>query len=442
MVCSPDSNAPKTNKRFLSSIIRNTDDHNKTILRAQALAAQEVKREREEQEKKERRARAEEAVAAERTRRSMGASRRDSFDRWDKNDSDRKRKMRSWDEEEDEYPRDKGRESDLRRGHHRRSRHSERESREDDEKSSHKSTRDKDHGSSRHRHRDGETGEDHDRHRHSSRDREHDHHSSHRRRHHRSRPASPKPSRRHRSEPLVKDDEKPRTSRKHKASVPSNDEEERQYKKIRTSKGTHREDDEKARALNGKHRGDYDTEIKPLPRSRSGSRSGSPSPDPQPISRSDHLIHPKHGSSSSRTARSRSSSVVSLSQSPSSQSRSQLPSKMDKYFEESYDPRLDVAPLLSTSSIPKVPATGLIDNAEFEGWDAMLELIRARREDKEEKKRLERMGLGTKKGKDKKSKVDVGAVNDRWKGGNENIMDIEYKKKGSVREWDLGKEGF
>lgn len=115
---------------------------------------------------------------------------------------------------------------------------------------------------------------------------------------------------------------------------------------------------------------------------------------------------------------------------------------MDKYFEESYDPRLDVAPLLSTSSIPKVPATGLIDNAEFEGWDAMLELIRARREDKEEKKRLERMGLGTKKGKDKKSKVDVGAVNDRWKGGNENIMDIEYKKKGSVREWDLGKEGF
>ena len=30
---------PKTNKRFLSSIIRSTDDHNKTILRAQAQAA-------------------------------------------------------------------------------------------------------------------------------------------------------------------------------------------------------------------------------------------------------------------------------------------------------------------------------------------------------------------------------------------------------------------
>lgn len=118
---------------------------------------------------------------------------------------------------------------------------------------------------------------------------------------------------------------------------------------------------------------------------------------------------------------------------------SQLPSKMDKYFEESYDPRLDVAPL---SSAPKVPATGLIDNAEFEGWDAMLELMRIRREDKAEKKMLERMGIGKDK-KDKKGKsTELGSVNDRWREGNENIMEIEYKKKGSVREWDMGKEGF
>ncbi|KAJ8453916.1 hypothetical protein ONZ45_g19513 [Pleurotus djamor] len=41
-----DSNAPKTNKRFLTSIIRSTDDHNKTVLRAQALAAEEVKKAR------------------------------------------------------------------------------------------------------------------------------------------------------------------------------------------------------------------------------------------------------------------------------------------------------------------------------------------------------------------------------------------------------------
>lgn len=40
-----DSNAPKANKKFLSSIIRSTDDHNKTVLRAQALAAQELREE-------------------------------------------------------------------------------------------------------------------------------------------------------------------------------------------------------------------------------------------------------------------------------------------------------------------------------------------------------------------------------------------------------------
>ena len=110
---------------------------------------------------------------------------------------------------------------------------------------------------------------------------------------------------------------------------------------------------------------------------------------------------------------------------------------MDRYFEESYDPRLDVAPLTA----PKVPATGLINNAEFEGWDAMLELIRIRREDKEEKKRLERLGLSKEKVKVKKnaqiSSSTVGWSSDQGV----SILDIEYKKRGSVREWDVGKEG-
>jgi len=101
---------------------------------------------------------------------------------------------------------------------------------------------------------------------------------------------------------------------------------------------------------------------------------------------------------------------------------------MDKYFDEGYDPRFDVAPL----AVPQVPATGLINNADFEGWDAMLELIRLRREDKEEKRRLERLGLTKEKVKEKKKGIVEGV----------NIMDIEYKKRGSVREWDLGKEGF
>lgn len=119
---------------------------------------------------------------------------------------------------------------------------------------------------------------------------------------------------------------------------------------------------------------------------------------------------------------------MSRTPTPGPEPAEQRPSKMDKYFEDSYDPRLDVAPL----AVPQVPATGLINNADFEGWDAMLELIRVRREDKEEKKRMERLGLTKEKIKDKK-KTAPEAIS---------IMDIEYKKRGSVREWDLGKEGF
>ena len=69
---------------------------------------------------------------------------------------------------------------------------------------------------------------------------------------------------------------------------------------------------------------------------------------------------------------------------------------MDKYFDSSYDPRLDVAPL----TMPTVPATGLISDAEFEGWDAMLEIIRLRRQDKEDKKAMERWGISKEKEKD------------------------------------------
>ncbi len=102
---------------------------------------------------------------------------------------------------------------------------------------------------------------------------------------------------------------------------------------------------------------------------------------------------------------------------------------MDKYFDSSYDPRLDVAPLAA----PTIPATGLISDAEFEGWDAMLEIIRMRRQDKEDKKAMERWGIS--KDKDK-------AKADERKAGEVSALDIKYKKRGAVREWDLGKEGF
>ena len=261
---------PRTNKRFLTSIIKSTDDHNKTVLKAQAAAAQELKREREEQERRERRARAAEAAEAEKLRR-RSKRKRDSedeyWDRWDGRTADRKRtsSSRNWDDNWSGY--------------------------EDGDRS---------------RHRRRRTGD------------------------------RPRPRSRERSSPRIP------------------------------------------------------------------SRHSSPSPSlgPQPPV--------------------------------------QLPSKMDRYFEESYDPRLDVAPL----SAPKVPATGLINNAEFEGWDAMLELIRVRREDKEEKKRLDRLGLSKEKVKVKKnaSISSSAAVADRWSSEGVSVLDIEYKKRGSVREWDVGKE--
>lgn len=66
----------------------------------------------------------------------------------------------------------------------------------------------------------------------------------------------------------------------------------------------------------------------------------------------------------------------------------------------------------------------------------MLELIRQRREDKEERKRLERWGVSKDKDKEKKKKT-VEPSSDTV-----DIMSIEYKKRGVVREWDMGKEGF
>lgn len=121
-------------------------------------------------------------------------------------------------------------------------------------------------------------------------------------------------------------------------------------------------------------------------------------------------------------------------------SPSSLPSKMDKYFEESYDPRLDTGPM----TVPTIPNTGLIDGPEFESWEAMLDIIRQRREDKAERKRLQRLGLlPDKEKKEKKVKEKIEKSSDAWSmDTGTSIMDIQYSKKGAVREWDMGKEGF
>lgn len=481
-----ESNAPRPNKRFLSSIIRSTDDHNKTILRAQALAAQEVKREKEEAERRDRRARAEEAVAAERDRRSGGSSssrRRvndtESWDRWDGRNDDRKRKKRSWDGASDEEEGDYDRDRDGRRRRHR----SRSRSRTRDE---HRSSRHSRHGQSsstrqrRHRSRsrsplsargysddkEGRRGDKRSMQSHRTEEGKHNLRRSRsrsvspissqngdtrrsRRKGHNSRERHHRSSRRRtsaspiRHSPLssTEQTEDSGLSKRRRSRSPTPVSEygsDRSAKRHRSSRTARARSTSSSRS-NEDHDREAELRNKLAARSKAVLAAG-PSKSSRTTSR---IPSPKTESrvveSSSHTPRS-STMSVSRSPSPGPEPLVQLPSKMDRYFEESYDPRLDVAPLTA----PKVPATGLINNAEFEGWDAMLELMRQRREDKDEKKRLQRMGLDKeeiKKAMTTGTLSNTGA-NERWSAQGVSIMDIEYKKRGSVREWDMGKEGF
>ncbi|KAF9492112.1 hypothetical protein BDN71DRAFT_1591900 [Pleurotus eryngii] len=391
-----DSNAPKTNKRFLTSIIRSTDDHNKTVLRAQALAAEEVKQARLDAERKERRARAEEAVAAEKMRRSRGegssssGSRRrsrhrredkdkrkgedESWDHWDGRRAERKRISRDWETWD-------GNESDPSDAHDRKRRRTSR-------------TRD------RKRHRDSR-----------KRSKYEDEQKP-----HRSRSNSP--------------DTAKRMSRRDNSPGGASD---------TSSRGRtcgHKHDDARSPRIHVRGSDSCSRQTSPLPRDCEAELR--------------YALKGKQKATSPLRSRKRSSSETTMSISePASRASTpgpdplpqpQLPSKMDKYFEASYDPRLDVAPL----SAPKVPATGLINNAEYEGWDAMLDLLRQRKEDKDERKRMERLGIPIPKATNPNNKKSLGgssAMDERWSTG-DNILGIEYKKRGSVREWDVGKQGF
>ena len=100
---------------------------------------------------------------------------------------------------------------------------------------------------------------------------------------------------------------------------------------------------------------------------------------------------------------------------------------MDKYFDPAYDPALDYTPITDSNS-------SFVPEGNFEGWDAMLQLMRQRREDKEDKKRMESLGLNSKKGKGKELLSGLGMEKEP------DVMQVVYKKRGAVREWDLGKD--
>ncbi|CED83211.1 hypothetical protein [Phaffia rhodozyma] len=140
---------------------------------------------------------------------------------------------------------------------------------------------------------------------------------------------------------------------------------------------------------------------------------------------------------------------------PSSLPESTKPSKMDKYFEEDYDPRLDVAP---------VPKQGLVG----EGWERMLDLLKekeeAKRRAKKEKKRQEKADrkaarksrknvLGSSSSSDsdtsterrrrKRRKEKKEASKPEWLKDMENrekgVMEMQYTKRGEARAWDKDK---
>lgn len=128
-----------------------------------------------------------------------------------------------------------------------------------------------------------------------------------------------------------------------------------------------------------------------------------------------------------------------------------LPSKMDRYFSDNYDPRLDY-------SLDDVTdrSTGLIAEGAFDTWDRMLDVVKARKEDKKEKelrekleRKAERDRIRKEREGRRKRKRRHGSVSGSSSEDDEveprydpssGLMDMQYAKKGKTREWDLGKE--
>jgi hypothetical protein len=438
--CRKEGKAASTDKRFLTSILRRTDDHNRAVLRTQAEQAAAIKQQREEEERAERRARAEEAAEAERLRRRSHRSsrrserndgRRDRRD-YDRRDRDRHRERsvdRRSDEEDDRVWRESRREGKRRaledndedaprHSSHKRTRRS---SRDDNRR-----TRSRRAGSSSRTasaspgpssREDSSSKHAHSRQRQRSRSQDDVQSRKPLRQHEPSRDRGDHASRRddHDSKPPVRP--KDPVSEEESLSLPAQPKEhintEFHWRRSRSPGDTD------TRSERSRRRRSYSP-------STSGNTPGPPSP-PRLTSASVHRTLKSAGPPPPSTA----PPPMPRSPPPPLRPRGRgaaskpdpgaagLSSKMDRYFDATYDPRLDVAKLTA----PAIPATGLLDDADFAGWDAMLDLIRVRRQEKEERKWLEKHGV-------KPTPVEELGV-----------MDIQYKKRGSVREWDMGKDG-
>lgn len=409
---STENTAPKTNKRFLSSVIKSTDEHNKTLLRAQALAAAEAKAKKDEQESLQRKLNAQEATESHRSRHKH--HRRRGSERDSSKHMRHKRKERSWDREgKYDSPR-------IDSARHYSSGSASGDEDRSQRKNSNLSPSDREGRSQRRRHHSTEEKDK------KRIDRRHSH------RYH---------------------EEKEETHRKRNEYDLSEEEsEESRWRRRRRA--------EKSRLLLRDSLSPGPTYIPTALATEAGLHSKSTSPNPtqkpsQPTRDRSGSPNPKARKSKFKPIDRPRSPTPAIDLESSSTlleaSRDRTPSpvpnfssKMDRYFTDTYDPRLDTAAL---NKKPKVPKEGLIPDEEFEGWDAMLEVIQLRRKDKEEKKRLEILyGVeSTKKKKKKKGdklQLSWETVEKKRQALSErvpDIMDIRYQSKGGVREWDMGK---
>ena len=121
--------------------------------------------------------------------------------------------------------------------------------------------------------------------------------------------------------------------------------------------------------------------------------------------------HARH--SSSRNLEQHDSEAAAGSTRSTAAGEEETSSKMDRYFAKNYDPMLDVSAAMREND------EGLIED---DGWDRMLQVVK----EKEERRQARRDKRAGEKGVVSRASSD--------------LMDTRYASRGSVREWDKGKE--
>ncbi|EJU02701.1 hypothetical protein DACRYDRAFT_115712 [Dacryopinax primogenitus] len=380
-----ESNLPKTNKRFLTTMLRNVDDHNTSVIRQQQLAADLAREERDKAEVWERI--------------------RQDEDRHERLDEERREsRKKEADGAKDRMRRLLG--NSLRRegeGSSGRSKHRERGSGEsprsnnDDRRSS---------KTSHSRYRNGD-------HRKRTRHDEHD--------------FSPRPHKRRRDD------------REYSSSPPSQKCGERisSSPPHKSHSQRHRYDDvSPPRRRRPELASDEDEDVWRPSRRRSVSRERrkhEPRLESDSSAKSTLPLHP---------------ALLDLDSTPVPSSPPM--SKMDRYFDDAYDPRLDF----------QISQDGFVESGQFEGWDQMLEVLKLRKEEKRlrEWEQAAREYEEDKRGRKKKSKEEreleergrpIKELLEETKrklreleGKEKGIMDVVYKKRGEAREWDKGRVTF